>query len=37
MEKFWAEYDPKGYSLWWLEYQNLDSECKVGFMTSNNK
>ena len=37
MEKFWAEYDPKGYSLWWLEYQNLDSECKIGFMTSNNK
>jgi elongation factor 1-gamma len=37
MEKFWAGFDPEGYSLWWLEYQNLDSECKVGFMTSNNK
>ena len=37
MEKFWAAFDPEGYSIWWLEYQNLESECKVGFMTSNNK
>ena len=37
MKKFWEIYDPEGYSLWRLEYQNLDSECKVLFRTSNNK
>ena len=24
LEKFWKEFDPKGFSLWWVEYQNLD-------------
>ena len=37
MKKFWELYDPEGYSLWHLEYQNLPTECKVLFRTSNNK
>ena len=37
MNKFWEIYDPEGYSLWHLEYQNLPSECKVLFRTSNSK
>ena len=37
MKKFWEIYDPAGYSIWWLEYQNLPSECKVLFRTSNSK
>ena len=37
MEKFWAQYDPKGYSLWWMEYQKLPSEGKILFRTSNSK
>ena len=37
MKKFWEVYDPEGYSLWWLEYQNLPTECKVLFRTSNSK
>ena len=37
MEKFWKEFDPKGYSLWWVEYQNLDTEGKKLFRTKNSK
>ena len=37
MEKFWKAYDPKGYSIWWMEYQKLPSEGKVLFRTSNSK
>ena len=37
MNKFWELYDPEGYSLWRLEYQNLPTECKVLFRTSNSK
>ena len=37
MKKFWEVYDPEGYSLWHLEYQNLPTECKVLFRTSNSK
>ena len=37
MKKFWEIYDPEGYSLWRLEYQNLPTECKVLFRTSNSK
>ena len=37
MNKFWEIYDPEGYSLWWCEYQNLPTECKVLFRTSNSK
>ena len=37
MNKFWEVYDPDGYSLWWMEYQNLPQEGKVLFRTSNAK
>ena len=37
MKKFWEIYDPKGYSLWRLEYDNLPTECKILFRTSNCK
>ena len=37
MKKFWEIYDPQGYSIWWLEYQNLPSECKILYRTSNSK
>ena len=37
MEKFWKEFDPKGYSLWWMEYQNLDTEGKKLFRTKNSR
>lgn len=37
MEKFWKEFDPKGYSLWWLEYKNLETEGKKLFRTNNSK
>ena len=37
MKKFWEEFDPEGYSLWWLEYQNLPEEGKVLYRTSNAK
>ena len=37
MNKFWEVYDPEGYSLWWVEYQNLPTECKILFRTSNSK
>ena len=37
MKKFWEIYDPEGYSLWWVEYQNLPTECKVLYRTSNSK
>jgi elongation factor 1-gamma len=37
MKKFWEIYDPEGYSLWWVEYQNLPTECKILFRTSNSK
>ena len=37
MNKFCEIYDPEGYSLWWVEYQNLPSECKILYRTSNSK
>ena len=37
MEKFWEIFDPKGYSLWWMEYQNLDTEGKKLFRMNNSK
>jgi elongation factor 1-gamma len=37
IKKFWEVYDPEGYSLWRLEYDNLPTECKVLFRTSNSK
>ena len=35
--KFWEEFDPEGYSFWWLEYQNPPEEGKILFRTSNAK
>ena len=37
MEKFWEDFDPKGYSLWFMEYQNLKSEGKNLFRMVNSK
>ena len=37
MEKFWNDFDPKGYSLWFMEYQNLKSEGKNLFRMINSK
>ena len=37
MNKFWEIYDPEGYSLWWMEYQNLPEKGKVLFRCSNSK
>ena len=37
MEKFWKDFDPKGYSLWLIEYQNLESEAKKLFRMKNSK
>ena len=37
MEKLWEEFDPKGYSLWWMEYQILNSEGKKLFRMKNSK
>ena len=37
MNKFWEIYDPEGYSLWWMEYQNLPEDGKVLFRNSNSK
>ena len=37
MEKFWKDFDPKGYSLWLIEYQNLESEGKKIFRMKNSK
>ena len=37
MENFWKEFDNKGYSLWFIEYQNLESEGKKLFRMKNSK
>jgi len=37
MEKFWKDFDPKGYSLWLIEYQNIESEGKKLFRMKNSK
>ena len=37
MEKFWKDFDPNGYSLWFMEYQNLKREEKKLFRTRNSK
>ena len=37
MEKFWKDFEPKGYSLWKMEYQNLESEGKKLFRMNNSK
>ena len=37
LKKFWEEYDPEEYSLWWIIYQNLPEEGKELYRTSNTK
>ena len=37
MKNFWEQFDPEGYSFWWMEYQNLPEEGKILFRTSNAK
>ena len=37
IKKFWEDFDPEGYSLWWMEYQNPPTEGKILFRTSNAK
>ena len=37
IKEFWKNFDPEGYSFWWLEYQNPPQEGKVLFRTSNAK
>jgi len=33
MKKFWKEYDPEGYSIWYIEYNNEPNECITLFRT----
>lgn len=35
MERFWQNFDPNGYSFWWMQYQKLPSEGKLLFKTCN--
>lgn len=35
--RFWATFDPEGYSIWKLEYELYDGEGKVGYLTCNLK
>ena len=28
MEEFWKNYDPKGYSLWYMDYDPVEGECE---------
>ena len=37
IKKFWEDFDPEGYSFWWMEYQNPPTEGKILFRTSNAK
>ena len=37
MQNFWNQYDPKGYSLWFIEYENLESESTRLFRMKNSK
>ena len=37
MENFWKEFDNKGYSLWLIEYNNIESEGKKLFRMKNSK
>ena len=34
MKNFWKNYDPEGYSLWYIEYNNELNECVTLFRTS---
>ena len=33
MRNFWKTYDPEGYSLWYIEYNNAPNECVTLFRT----
>ena len=33
LKNFWDNYDPEGYSLWYIEYKNSPSECITLFRT----
>ena len=33
MKNFWKNYDPEGYSLWYIEYNNEPNECVTLFRT----
>ena len=33
MRNFWKAYDPEGYSLWYIEYNNAQNECVTLFRT----
>lgn len=35
LEKFWSTFDSKGWSFWFLQYQNLPTEGKILFKTKN--
>lgn len=35
MEELWKKFDSKGWSFWWMQYQNLPSEGKILFKTNN--
>lgn len=35
LENFWKTFDSKGWSFWWMQYQNLPTEGKVLFKTNN--
>jgi hypothetical protein len=35
MKEMWAKFDAKGWSFYWMQYQNLPSEGKVLFKTNN--
>lgn len=35
LQRFWNDYDPNGYSIWWMQYQKLPSEGKILFKSCN--
>eukprot|EP01069_Polyplicarium_translucidae_P008825 Polyplicarium_translucidae@DN3262_c0_g1_i6.p1 len=35
MKWFWEQVDTEGWSLWHMEYEKLEGECTVSFVTSN--
>ena len=37
LESFWEEFDEEGYSLWYMEYENLPNECKILYKSCNFK
>ena len=37
LDRFWANYDAEGWSIWKLEYELYEGEGKVGYLTCNLK